>query len=176
MTLHMLYSMHWFPSYMKGHLPCQLVCTLTSPLDWAWKTNPYWPLKYWNPSTGEVWSLQAQPNYVVNHYLLMISSAAPSSFIIFLRVFPIFLNFSLTSLFLQNCLEWTIMKCWHKKSCTHTKYNIHCMILRRMNWTTKTITRRKSIKCVETFSVADKFLPLNTLVFIWHHLNIKNSA
>ena len=31
---------------------CQLMCILTSPLDWAWKTNPNWPLICWNPSTG----------------------------------------------------------------------------------------------------------------------------
>ena len=28
----------------KGLLPCQLICTVTSPLDWAWKTTPKWPL------------------------------------------------------------------------------------------------------------------------------------
>ena len=32
------------PKLHEGHLPCQLICTVTSPLDWAWKTTSKWPL------------------------------------------------------------------------------------------------------------------------------------
>ena len=32
--------------------PCQLMCTVTYPLDWSWKTTPKCPLTLWNPSTG----------------------------------------------------------------------------------------------------------------------------
>ena len=32
------------PKLRKGLLPCQLICTVTWPLDWAWKTTPKWPL------------------------------------------------------------------------------------------------------------------------------------
>ena len=35
-----------------GLLPCQLICTVTLPMDWAWKTIPNWPLICWNTSTG----------------------------------------------------------------------------------------------------------------------------
>ena len=35
----------------KSLLPCQLICTVTSPLDWPWKTTPKWPLTCWNLST-----------------------------------------------------------------------------------------------------------------------------
>ena len=40
------------PKLWKGLLPCQLICTVTSPLDWAWKTTPKWPLICLNPSIG----------------------------------------------------------------------------------------------------------------------------
>ena len=36
----------------KCLLPCELMCTVTSPLDWPWKTTPKWPLTCWNLSTG----------------------------------------------------------------------------------------------------------------------------
>ena len=37
---------------LGGHLPCQLICTVTLPMDWAWKTILKWPLICWNPSSG----------------------------------------------------------------------------------------------------------------------------
>ena len=40
------------PKLWKGLLPCQLICTLTSPLDWAWKTTPKWPLICHNQLIG----------------------------------------------------------------------------------------------------------------------------
>ena len=36
----------------KGPLPCQLICTVTSPLDRAWKTTPKWPLICHNQLIG----------------------------------------------------------------------------------------------------------------------------
>ena len=45
------------PKLHEGQLPCQLICTLTSPLDFAWKTTPHWSLTCWNPSTGVVFGI-----------------------------------------------------------------------------------------------------------------------
>ena len=36
----------------RGLLPDQLICTLTSPLDLAWKTTPNWHIICWNTSNG----------------------------------------------------------------------------------------------------------------------------
>ena len=92
LTLHLLKSIQWLPSYVKiflnvrwcvhwphhwiwheklpqidpsyveipplvaklwgGLLPCQLTSILTSPLDWAWKTTPKWPLICLIPCIG----------------------------------------------------------------------------------------------------------------------------
>ena len=32
------------PKLWKGLLPCQLICTVTSPMNRTWKTTPKWPL------------------------------------------------------------------------------------------------------------------------------------
>ena len=40
------------PKLWRGLLPCQLICTVTSSLDWAWKSTPKWPLIYHNPPIG----------------------------------------------------------------------------------------------------------------------------
>ena len=37
---------------LKGLLPCQLMCTVITPLDWAWKTTPKWPLICHSQSIG----------------------------------------------------------------------------------------------------------------------------
>ena len=37
---------------MRCLFSCQLICTVTSPLDWPWKTFTKWPPKLWKPSTG----------------------------------------------------------------------------------------------------------------------------
>ena len=40
------------PKLWKGLLPSQLICTVTSPLDRAWKTIPKWPLICYNLPIG----------------------------------------------------------------------------------------------------------------------------
>ena len=41
------------PKLWKGLLPCQLICTVTWPLDRASKTTPNWPLAHLNPTTAQ---------------------------------------------------------------------------------------------------------------------------
>ena len=40
------------PNLWKGLLPCQLIWTVTSPMAWAWKTTPKWPLICHIPHIG----------------------------------------------------------------------------------------------------------------------------
>ena len=45
-----LKSVNWI-RYYGYDFPCQLLCTVTLPLDWLRKTTLKWPLTLWNPST-----------------------------------------------------------------------------------------------------------------------------
>ena len=52
MTLKFPKSIHWFKRYSEIYqFLCQLMCSVTSPMDWPWKTTLNWPLTLWNLST-----------------------------------------------------------------------------------------------------------------------------
>ena len=52
MTLKFPKSIHWFKRYSEiNQFLCQLMCSVTSPMDWPWKTTLNWPLTLWNLST-----------------------------------------------------------------------------------------------------------------------------
>ena len=52
LTFQELESAYWFPSYGKVVFHCQLMCTVPSQVDWAWKTTPNSPMKHQNLPIG----------------------------------------------------------------------------------------------------------------------------
>ena len=52
MTFKMPKSIHCIGSYGDVFFHFQMMCIVTSPLDWPWKTTPKLPLTLWNLSTG----------------------------------------------------------------------------------------------------------------------------
>jgi len=52
LTFQELESAYWFLSYGKVIFHCQLMCTVPSQVDWAWKTTPNSPLKHQNLPIG----------------------------------------------------------------------------------------------------------------------------
>ena len=51
MTLTLPKSIYWI-RICRGLFPCQLMCIMTSPFNWPWKTTRKWLLNCQNPSTG----------------------------------------------------------------------------------------------------------------------------
>ena len=52
LTFQELESAYWFLSYGKVIFHCQLMCTVPSQVDWAWKTTPNSPMKHQNLPIG----------------------------------------------------------------------------------------------------------------------------